>query len=94
MLFGVSVAMNGETVVIGAPASKNDNGVASGSAYVFIHSGNTWTQKDKITATDGAAGDSFGECVAISGTTVVIGAPGDSNQNGDYAGSAFVFELE
>ena len=46
-----------------------------GSAYVFVRSGTSWSQQQKLTANDGAAHDGFGYSVAISGDTVVVGAP-------------------
>jgi hypothetical protein len=83
-LFGSSVAISGETVVVGAPS---DPGVgAPGSAYVFVRSGEVWSQQQKLEAADAAQFDRFGTSVAISGETVVVGAPGASDQ-----GSAYVF---
>ena len=89
-LFGRSVAVDGDTAVIGAD-DDDDNGTNSGSAYVFIRSGITWTEQQKLAASDGAPFDRFGESVAVSGTTVVIGAILDDD-NGTNSGSAYVFE--
>ena len=87
-LFGSSVAIAGNTVVIGA---KGDN-TNSGSAYVFRTSdgGATYAQVAKLTAADGAASDYFGRSVAIDGTTIVAGAYGDDDA-GSSAGSVYVF---
>ena len=86
--FGYSVSISGDTAVVGA---YQDDG-SKGSAYVFVRSGTTWSQQAKLTAgDDGAAGDSFGNSVSISGDTVVVGAPGDDD-NGSSSGSAYVFE--
>ncbi len=86
-LFGIVVAISGDTVVVGA---YGDNG-NQGSAYVFVKPGGGWattsTFTAKLTASDGAAGDVFGIAVAISGDTVVVGAPGDNSSQG----SAYVF---
>jgi len=57
--FGYSVAVDGDTAVIGA-FNDDDNGPNSGSAYVFIRSGSSWVQQAKLTASDGAEYDSFG----------------------------------
>ena len=46
-----------------------------GSAYVFVRSGGVWSQQQKLLAADAAADDTFGHSVAISGETVVVGAP-------------------
>ena len=90
--FGISVAINGETVVVGVPWD-DDNGVDSGSAYAFNRDqgGNDyWGQVKKITASDGAMEDYFGYSVSTSGDTVVVGAYGDDD-NGLISGSAYIF---
>ena len=87
--FGSSVSIDGNTIVIGANRDS-DNGSNSGSAYVFTNAGGTWTQTAKLTASDGASGESFGSSVSIDGNTMVIGAIyGDDN--GSRSGSAYVF---
>jgi hypothetical protein len=88
--FGGSVAISGDTVVVGAYAD-DDGGATSGSAYVFGRNwggADSWGQVRKLTASDAAAGDRFGNAVAISGDTVVVGAVGDDT----HTGSAYVFE--
>src|SRR6266542_1517326 len=86
-IFGFSVAVTGDTVVVGA---SGDNMLA-GSAYVFVRSGTGWSQQAKLTASDAASGDRFGDAVGISGDTAVVGAQfGDTNA-GSNAGSAYVF---
>ncbi|MCG6975904.1 MAG: FG-GAP repeat protein, partial [Acidiferrobacterales bacterium] len=72
-LFGVSVSVSGDTAVIGA-SLNDDNGNASGSAYVFTRSGGVWSQQAKLLAADGAANDQFGRSVSVSGDTAVVGA--------------------
>jgi hypothetical protein len=88
-LFGTSVAVSGSTVVVGAPQHPFTFPISAGpgAAYVFVESGGTWTQQAKLTASDGANFDEFGQSVAISGSKVVVGAYG-SNQ---YQGAAYVF---
>jgi hypothetical protein len=88
-LFGESVSLSGDTVVVGA-RGNDDGGSASGSAYVFTRSGGTWTQQAKLNADDAAAEDYFGWSVAVSGDAVVVGAPGDDD-DGSFSGSAYVF---
>jgi hypothetical protein len=90
--FGVSVAADGDTIVVGAHGD-DDNDSDSGSAYVFRRDqggADAWGQVAKLTASDGADGDSFGTSVSISGDTVVVGAYGDDD-NGYDSGSAYVF---
>ena len=72
--FGFSVAISGETVVVGAPDDDDAAGSRQGSAYVFVRSGGVWSQQQKLLASDGAEEDRFGTSVAISGETVVVGA--------------------
>ena len=62
-----------------------------GSAYVFVRSGSTWSQQAQLTAADGAVNDRFGGSVAISGETVVVGAPSDRIITDYGRGSAYVF---
>jgi hypothetical protein len=89
--FGVSVAVDGDTAVIGAWLD-DDKGSNSGSAYVFVRAADgTWSQQAKLTAADGAADDWFGESVSVSGGTAVIGAWQDDDK-GDGSGSAYVFD--
>ena len=90
-LFGCAVAIDGNTVVIGA-YKDDDGGTDSGSAYVFrtTDDGATYAEVAKLTASDAAEGDYFGFSVAIDGGTVVIGAYGDDD-GGDASGSVYVF---
>jgi len=88
--FGIAVAIDGNTIVIGADRN-DDAGSNSGSAYVFVRTGTTWTQQAKLTALDADIGDNFGGSVAIEGDTIVIGAPGALSDPPSYAGSAYVF---
>ncbi|MEO5914979.1 MAG: FG-GAP repeat protein [Luteolibacter sp.] len=87
--FASSVAISGDTLVVGAWGT-DDAGGNSGSAYVFVHEGNSWIQKQKLTASDGSADDFFGESVAISDNTIVVGAVYDSAVAAQ-SGSAYVF---
>jgi hypothetical protein len=87
--FGFSVSLSGDTALIGA-CNDDDNGVDSGSAYVFTRSGTTWNQQQKLLAQDGAAGDHFGCSVSLSGNTALIGAYTDDT-NVQNSGSTYVF---
>jgi hypothetical protein len=89
--FGTSVAVSGDTAVVGAVGDNTPAGADAGSAYVFLRSGVTWAQQQKLTASDGAASAFFGSSVAVSGDTVVVGAYSDDTPAGVDAGSAYVF---
>ncbi len=89
--FGHSVAIDGNTIVVGADAD-DDNGSGSGSAYIFYYDGANWTQQAKITASDGAPDDKFGHSVAVSGDTTIAGAYYGENSNGQESGSAYIYD--
>ncbi len=87
--FGRFVAISGATAIVGA-FFDDDNGDDSGSAYLFDTT--TGLQIGKLLADDGAAVNFFGNSVAISGTTAIVGAPGDQ-ENGVLSGSAYLFDI-
>lgn len=87
--FGVSVALDGNTALVGA-YFDDDAGKLSGSAYVFTRNDESWTQQAKLTASDAATGDLFGAAVAIYGDTAVIGASRNDDA-GSSSGSSYVF---
>jgi len=75
-LFGHSVALSGDTAVIGA-INNNSNGVIRvGSAYVFTRSGTSWSMQSELIAADASTQDKLGGAVAISGDTIVAGLAG------------------
>jgi FG-GAP repeat len=95
--FAVSVAISGDTVIVGAEGeasaatgvngNQSDNSVPfAGAAYVFVRSGTTWTQQAYLKASNTAGGNSFGYAVGISGNTALVGAVGNQG-----SGSAYVF---
>ena len=89
--FGYSVALQGDTALIGAPRDA-DGGERTGSVYVFTRSAGVWSQVAKLKAPDGTAGDWFGRSVALGGNVALIGAPYDDGSTGTfYSGSAYVF---
>jgi len=93
-LFGFSLSMDGDTIVVGAPWD-DDNGRDSGSAYVFTRDtdGTAWRQQAKLLPDDGAADDMFGYKVAVDGDSIVVGARWDDD-NGEDSGSAYVFSRD
>jgi len=111
--FGSSVAVSGDTVVVGAYGEASNgtgvNGGASnnaannaGAAYVFVRTAGVWSQQAYLKASNTDAGDVFGFSVAVSGDTVVVGAPFEAsnatgvngaapNNAANNAGAAYVF---
>lgn len=92
--FGVSVAISGNKLVVGA-SGDDANGSYSGSAYVFARpkgASKNWQQIKKISAKDGSYRDFFSDPVAISGSTIIAGASVDDDRGQD-SGSIYVYEL-
>ena len=88
--FGYSVAISGDTIVVGAivedssatgvNGNQDDNSASdAGAAYVFQRSGSTWSQQAYLKASNTDASDYFGVSVAISGDTIVVGASGEGS---------------
>ena len=89
--FGRSVSISGNTAIVGAYCD-NDNGIWSGSAYIYHFDGIGWIEEAKLVPSDGAAYDCFGFSVSISGDTAIVGARWDDDAGID-AGSAYIYEL-
>jgi len=88
--FGYSVALSGDTALIGAFNDDDERGIDVGSAYVFTRIRNSWTQQARLTAIDGVTGDTFGGNLALSDDIAVIGAIRDDDR-GENSGSVYVF---
>jgi len=88
--FGHTVAVSGNTAIIGAPNETVNGAINVGTAYVFTFNGTTWTQAARLAASDGEMGDLFGSAVAIDNGTIVVGARGDDDGGGNV-GAAYVF---
>jgi hypothetical protein len=90
--FGFALDIFGDAAVI--PADGDDDlGSNSGSAYVFVRSGNSWNQSPKFYASDGMEGELFGWSISISGDTAVLGAPRPFFPPVPGSGSAYIFDL-
>jgi hypothetical protein len=96
--FGLSVAVSGDTVVVGADredsnatgvnGNQADNSAQdAGAAYVFVRSGTSWSQQAYLKASNTDAGDNFGSSVAVSGDTLVVGAWGEASNTTGVNGS-------
>ena len=87
--FGISVSISGDgnTAIVGA-----ENEGTTGSAYIFTWSGTTWSEQQKIQASDKQASDYFGYSVSISGdgNAAIVGASREDTGGGD-AGAAYIF---
>jgi hypothetical protein len=100
--FGLSVAISGDYAIVGAWQEDEDSTGGNtlsraGSAYIFKNNAGTWSEVQKIVASDRGANDEFGHSVAISGDYVIVGAPDESEDSiGEStligAGSAYIFK--
>lgn len=84
--FGAAVAIDGDTIIIGAPVDNQ----LRGAVYVFTYDGTSWSQQGKLIALPPENGAQFGCAVAIEGNTALIGARGD-DEGGEDAGAAYIF---
>ena len=110
--FGYSVAISDDTIVVGATGedsssfgvnqASNNLAESSGAAYVFVRTAGSWSQQAYLKASNTDSYDQFGDVVAVSGDTVVVGAYSESSNasgiNGDqtnnaasWAGAVYVF---
>jgi hypothetical protein len=89
--FGVNLAVSGDTALVGARRDDVGGKMNQGSAYVFTRAGAVWTQQAHLTASDGAAHDGFGDSVALSGDTALVGSPFNEVDGKTLQGSAYVF---
>ena len=84
--FGCSVAIDNNTIVIGAYRRNS----FTGSAYVFVRTGLTWDFQQELTASDAQLDEYFGYSVAIDNNTIIIGAPNWNNPRG----SAYFYQRQ
>lgn len=83
--------VSGDTALVGALRADVGGNPNQGAAYVFVRSGTSWGQQAKLFADDGAMDDLFGQNVAVSADTAVIGSHGVDIGSNDLQGSAYVF---
>jgi MYXO-CTERM domain-containing protein len=89
--FGASVALSGDTLVVGSPRVDAGATADVGATYVFTRTGVVWSQTQRLGASDASANDRFGSSVAIEGNTIVVGAPRDDTATAADCGSAYIF---
>ena len=93
--FATSVAISGDTIVIGSPVHAVGSNTAQGAVYVFVKPAGGWADTStftaELTASDGIASDNFGTSVSLSGDTIVVGACNLSGVCSNGPGKAYVF---
>jgi len=92
IIFGCAVDISGDYVIVGAK-EDDDSFSNSGSAYIFVRNGTTWSEQAKLTASDAHAGDYFGFSVSISGSYAIVGSKNDDDK-GLNSGSAYVYQRD
>ena len=92
-LFGWSVSVSGETIVVGAWHRVCNSGPFCGTAYVYRFNGTSWVETQKLVASDEGGNDWFGRSVYVSGDTAIVGAPAFECTAGTLCGSAYVYRF-
>jgi hypothetical protein len=88
---GIGLTLSGDILVAGASSTDHSGLVNAGAVYVFERSGGSWSEAQRLIASDARADVSFGTAVALEGDTLLIGASGDDLYGVDNAGSAYLF---
>ncbi|HEY0557888.1 MAG TPA: hypothetical protein VGG20_26800, partial [Thermoanaerobaculia bacterium] len=88
--FGLTLALSGDTLIVGAPNAVGKGGSLSGAVYVFHLDGGTWAQTQTLTAGDARPFDNFGFSLAIDGSLAIVGVPFHDGVAGN-SGAAYVF---
>jgi len=81
--FGLAIALHGSVAIITAPFARVNGRTWQGAAYVFVLSGGTWKERQKLVSAHGVPLDTFGIAVAFNSTTAFFGAGGASNTAGE-----------
>lgn len=89
--FGDGLALDNQTLVIGASGATIGANTDQGAAYVFVRNGSAWTEQAKLTADDGTENDWFGIGIGLDGDTVIIGSYYAEVNSNPMQGSAYVF---
>ncbi|KPA10827.1 conserved hypothetical protein, secreted, partial [Candidatus Magnetomorum sp. HK-1] len=90
--FGYAVAISGDYAIVGAIYKKIES-IQTGAAYIFKRKDDTWSQMQKIIASDGQSGDQFGYAVSISGDYAIVGAPFQGTATNYRRGEIYIFKL-
>jgi hypothetical protein len=91
--FASAVAVDADTIVVGAPLADLTTSTDAGAVYVFVRDPATgnFSQQQKLTADDAAADDRFGTTVHVDGNTLVVGAPRVDSVTSNDTGAVYVF---
>ena len=92
--FGEAILIVEDTLIVGAPGHTHGGIRFAGAVYVFVRDGENWVQQAKLTSDDAAASDRFGNALALSGKTLLVGAPLRDTEAGKDAGAVYVFSRD
>lgn len=92
LLFGTSVSISGQTAAIGAAWDANGSNGQQGSVFVYTGNGTSWTQQQRLLASDGTTGDQLGAYTEMLGDTIYAGAPPHGPVSGIKPGAVYLFE--
>ncbi|AXG05329.1 PKD domain-containing protein [Haloplanus rubicundus] len=90
--FGSSVALWGDTALVGSPKHRTVDDRQTGAVYVFERGNEEWISRTKLVPSTDYVGDYFGDPVEIVGNVAIVGASGELSSDGDRAGSAYLYE--
>ena len=93
-LFGQRVAIFGDCVVVSAPSHDSEAGQSTGAVYVFKRGEHGWYEEARLQASDAAAGDWFGDSVAIHNRLIIAGATYADSEVGNSSGAAYIFQYD
>jgi hypothetical protein len=88
---GYAVAAFGNSVIVGADRATVDGAVQQGAAYVFSNVDDTWSQTQKLAASDGAANEFYGGFVALTDATALVGVPYATVDDAAVRGAAYFY---
>ena len=89
--FGEAVAIDENTLAVGAPGHTHSGVRFAGAVYIYVREGDKWEQQAKLTPDDPGKSAQFGSCISLSFNTVVVGAPLHDTERGKDAGAAYIF---
>lgn len=89
-MFGLDLEVQGDTLAIGDPGVGRAVGCYQGAAYVYVRTGDAWSQQAVLSPADLPYQAFFGASIALDGNTLVVGVPSD-DELGVKSGSAYVF---
>lgn len=90
--FADTIAVDGDTALVGASGDDNSNARSAGSAYAFERDGGAWAQQAKLVTDDGGIRDKFGSSVDLDDDLALVGAPDEELGLEQTKGAAYVFE--